>query len=320
MEKNIEPDIADLPEKSNMSSSKNLAMMKIKMNGEIENFLNLKNYTPATAAGYRYHLLRMFTWLEGKKIEIADLSPTALNSYLSKQGWKSNNTKRQAGNAAKSFLRWRYGAMHPALALKLPKDNAGPGRALSEGEVARLLAVFNTSTPLGWRDLAILAIMLESGLRASEVCRLELEHLDLDARRFFALVKGNHWREGIFSALTADYLATWLIARKEIAYKDCPYVFVSVNGLTKGRQLTPGGLRANFRRYGRRAGLAALSPHDLRRTMATLMIKAGAPTRLVQELGGWSDVRMVERYTRTLEPQQIDRYSPLLKMHTLTGF
>jgi integrase len=82
--------------------------------------------------------------------------------------------------------------------------------------------------------------------------------------------------------------------------------------------MTPGGLRANFRKYGIRSEIGALSPHDLRRTMATLLVDAGAPTRLVQELGAWSDVRMVERYTRNLKADQIEKYSPLVRSMKLS--
>lgn len=76
--------------------------------------------------------------------------------------------------------------------------------------------------------------------------------------------------------------------------------------------MTPGGLRAIFRKFGWRVNsILKLSPHDLRRTMAMLLTKNGAPSRLVQELGAWDDIRMVERYTRNLEPDQIDQYTPL---------
>jgi site-specific recombinase XerD len=299
----------DLPE-TNMSRERILAIIKSMLN-DVDRFLNETDYSPATAVSYGYHLKRLADWLDAVCIPPEHLNASLLRTYLGSHGWR-NNCQRLAGNAAKSFLKWRYGATHAALSLKLPKDDSAPGRALDQVEVDRLLAVFDTTKAVGWRDLAMLALMVESGIREAEVCRLELDYLDLRKMRFDVLAKGRDWREGVFSPITAQYLDIWLNARKEFAYPPkCPYVFVSVNGKTKGRRMTPGGLRANFRKMGVRAELGKFSPHVMRRTMATLLILNGAPTRLVQELGGWSDIQMVERYTRTINPQQIEQYSPL---------
>lgn len=82
-------------------------------------------------------------------------------------------------------------------------------------------------------------------------------------------------------------------------------------GKTPGQKMTRHGLRKLFSYWGKAADVGRLSPHDLRRTMATLLTEAGAPSRLVQELGGWSDIRMVERYTRAIQPSQIEKYSPI---------
>jgi len=292
-----------------MSQDPIVGIMDLMLN-DVDHFLTETDYSPATAVSYGYHLKRLADWLDAVCIPLEHLNASLLRTYLGSHGW-GNNCQRLAGNAAKSFCRWRYGATHPCLTLKLPKDDSAPGRALEQEELDRLLAVFDTTTPAGWRDLAMLALMVESGIREAEVCRLELDYLNLQGMRFFVLAKGRKWREGTFSPITAQYLDIWLNARKEFAYPKYPFVFVSINGKTQGRKMTPGGLRANFRTMGIRAEIGKFSPHVMRRTMATLLIQNGAPTRLVQELGGWSDIQMVERYTRTLRPQQIEQYSPL---------
>lgn len=284
------------------------------MLADVDRFIAVSAYTKATEDAYRYHLARLAKWLVACRLDPAVLPAALLSSYLKSQQW-SNNTIRAAGNAARSFFKWRYGSLHPALELKLPHDDAGPGRSLEAAQVEQLLAVFDSSSPAGWRNLAMLGLMVETGIREAEICRLEMRHLDLRRRHFDVLAKRERWREGIFSSLTAQYLDVWLNVRPTIAVRGCPYVFVSVNGKTKGRALTPGGLRANFRKYGLRSEIGALSPHDLRRTMATLLTESGAPSRLVQELGAWSDIRMVERYTRRLRADQIEQYSPLIKSY-----
>lgn len=285
--------------------------MKIMLT-DVDRFLTEQDYSPATNAAYGYHLMRLAEWLDDVCIPPHKLTAALLRTYLSANGW-ANNTQRQAGNAAKSFLRWRYGATHPCLTVKLPRDDSPPGRTLEQVEVDRLMAIFDTSKPVGWRDLSMIALMVETGLREAEVCRLELDFLNLRARHLDVIAKRRKWREGVFSTITAQYLDIWLNARKEIAHKDNPYVFVGIGGKTPGQKMTPGGLRANFRRMGMRADIGKISPHVMRRTMATLLIESGAPTRLVQVLGAWEDIQMVVRYTRKLKPQQIERYSPLVK-------
>lgn len=279
---------------------------------DIQRFLDGSNYTDATITSYRYALQRLSGWLDDRGLRIDNFDVSLFNSFLREHKW-SNNMRRLYGNAIKSFLRWRYGPTQPALALKLPRDNARPGRSLDIAQVENLITSFDTSTAQGWRNLAMLSLMIESGLRASEICNLEIRYLDLVKFQFTVIAKRQKWRKGIFSQNTALYLDMWLSARKKVAAPDCSYVFVGILGSTPGHKMTPAGLRANFRKYGIRSEVGTLSPHDLRRTMATLLIEAGAPTRLVQELGAWDDIRMVERYTQNLKTQDIEKYSPVVR-------
>jgi integrase/recombinase XerD len=280
----------------------------------IDKYLTAKEYelTDSTRYSYGYALKKFSDWMESSRMDVQDVNPQTVAEFLRSHGW-ANNTKRLFGNAIKSFMFWYRGQSSPLISLKLPRDNAAPGRYLEPAQADRLLSHFDTTTPRGWRDLAMVALMLESGLRESEVCRLDLKYLDVGKNRFYVLQKGQTWREGIFSEQTARFLDMWLTARQTIAVAGCTTVFVGIGGNTPGRKMTPGGLRKLFRRYGKAAGIGLLSPHDLRRSMATLLTENGAPTRTVQILGGWSDIRMVERYTRKLKPEDIERWSPVCR-------
>ena len=85
-----------------------------------------------------------------------------------------------------------------------------------------------------------------------------------------------------------------------------PQIFL---GLHTGKRLTGSGLRKMFQRLATRAGLPALSPHDLRRTFCCLMLQGKASTRLVQIAGRWKDIAMVERYSQALRPEDIEPFS-----------
>jgi integrase len=83
--------------------------------------------------------------------------------------------------------------------------------------------------------------------------------------------------------------------------------------------MTRDGIRANFYRIGVQAGIGPLQPHSLRRTFATLSLKAGAPSRLVQVAGGWASLSMVEKYSRALKPADFDGFFPVDRLMGITG-
>lgn len=278
---------------------------------DIERFLDQNRYSEQTKAQYSYNLRRFNDWLIVRRLTFDQVTTGLLSKYLHSKNW-GDNTQRAAGNAIKSFLRWKYGPDHPALSYKLPKDTAAPGRTLDQNQLEKLLSSFDTTTPIGWRNLAMISLMVETGLRASEVCGLLLRYLDIKKHHLWSWAKGGHWREAIYSDLTAAWLEMWLSARKEVAKPKVPYVFVSIGGTRPGTVLTPSGLQVIFRKIGLRTIETRLTPHDLRRSMATLLTEQGAPTRLVQKLGDWKSIQMVVRYTRKLKPVHINTYSPVM--------
>ena len=142
------------------------------------------------------------------------------------------------------------------------------------------------------------------------MCNLDLRYLDLQERRLSVVVKGGQWQAGVFSEWTGRYLAAWLDVRAGL--RTCGYsFFVSIRGKTPGHQLTRGGMNKVVGEWADRAGLAALSPHDLLRSFASVSTKAGAPTRLLQVAGRWADIEMVERYTQDLDAEDFSPYFPV---------
>ena len=133
------------------------------------------------------------------------MQPIHFRSFLKTRNWESS-TRYHCWNAAKSFLRWRYGEKHPALILRIKRDDPGPQRTLTADEVRKLVSSIDTTTRAGKRDLPLVLLMLDSGLRASEICSLELKNLDLDNKRLNVRGKGGKWREAVFSDLTRAFL------------------------------------------------------------------------------------------------------------------
>ena len=199
---------------------------------------------------------------------------------------------------------------HPLSRTTLPREQVSPGRSLTRAQLNILLSQFDLETPKGIRDFAIVAVMVDTGIRSKEVGDILLPHLKMDDRQFMVKVKGARWQTKLFTEKTKEVLENWLEIRSDYARKDVLTLFVSLGGNTPGQPLTRFGIASIFRYLSQDLPFI-ISPHDLRRTFATLMIEAGAPTRVVQKLGGWENLREIERYTSNLDISKLDRYAPM---------
>lgn len=272
----------------------------------IEAFLNEHAWSPETRERYKRAVSQFIA-------EIGDTSSvtaSSFRSWLINHPW-GDNMRWLVYNAVRNYLVWRYGNGHPALKLKIKRGASPPQRALNQTQVLQLLSSFNTMTEHGIRDLAIATLLLDSGLRCSEVCRLELRRVDLEARCFAVVIKGGNWGEGVFSATTARFIADWIGVRGKIVKPETKTLFCSIGGLTRGKPLTRYGLGCIIHKWGRRAGLGLLSPHDFRRTFAVLSTRLGAPSRVLQVAGRWSSLTMVERYTSSISAHDFEPYFPV---------
>jgi len=273
------------------------------MEGKIEELLDAKRTT--WSASYRLtnqgHLLRYFQWLAEKKIEPAAITERQLESYLSGQRW-APSTRHGVLCAIKAFYRFTLGEqLSPAEGLKVRRPRPRPQRTLSATELELVMAAFDTSTDKGTRDLAIMTLLLDTGLRSAELCRLRMEDLSIRSRKLRVVVKGGDWSHRVFGQYAASCIESWLAVRSRFAWPDVQQVFVGIGGRTRGHKMTTTGLRAEFYKLSERAGIESFSPHALRRSFATQALRNGAPTRMVQIAGDWKDLEMVERYTQVLE-------------------
>ena len=271
---------------------------------DVTRFFASHPYADDTKASYS----RVFEVAYG--LPVNDWQAVDLIEFLNRPGW-GNAQKRLALFALRKYIRWRWGDDHPALEAKLKAVRSKQQRVLSKGQALELLASFDTSMPAGARDLALCAVALDTGLRCSELCRLLLADIDLHQRTLQVIVKGGQWGMGIFSEQTALYINHWLGFRSPA--DGVGNLFVSLHRGRFGRPLTRGGLQQVVEGWGERIGVR-LSPHDLRRSFATLATIYGAPSRVVQEAGRWSSIGMVERYTKSLDASAISPYLPVSRL------
>jgi site-specific recombinase XerD len=295
----------------------------------LEDFLTAglqAGWSDSTERTYRWHLKRLESWLVERKIEKTDdLTKSVLRTWGGGLHVKwGPATVRQAVMAARAFLRWCHseGLLASQLAndLKTPKVPKRIQRTLYSDEVLALLngcelvGVQGLGEPVRkvvvTRNQAIVSLLYDSMLRAAELCSLRMRDLNLKRRQVAVITKGGDEEYARFSERTSQRLIAWLNMRQ--AAEGVNTIFVGVTGNTPGYPLTPRGLRIIVKRIGERAGVDGVSPHAFRRGGAVQASRLGASTRVIQDLGRWDSLHMVELYTRGLEADDLfDRFSPV---------
>jgi len=262
---------------------------------EIEDFLSSAHpYAETSKRTYRDVIPRILDQVP----ELPSLSAAELLRLLSKSGWQ-NARQCLALAAIKKYLTWAYGHQHPALTAKLKRIIGKPQRSLDPQVALKLLASFDPYTAKGARDLALCSLDLDTGLRESELCRLQLSDTDLEHRTLQVIVKGGQWEAAIFGENTAAHIERWLHYRRIADGQGFLFTHVKT-----GRGLTPEGLYMIVKEWGRRIDIK-LSPHDLRRSMAVIGVLNGTSERGLMEMGRWKSSEMIKRYTRNLRLEQM---------------
>jgi site-specific recombinase XerD len=280
----------------------------IKLRGE--------NYSPATIEKYGWHLERWVTWLSRRGItRPGQLTRLLLREWAAelyelpqmrrpKEKW-GPATIRLAVMTVRGVLGFLAdeGQMGTNLveALKAPAVKKRVQRTLTSEEVGLLLAACDDSRA-GQRNATLVSLLVDSGLRASEVARLRWTDLNIGVRlpgvtlNFLVVVgKGGDEQIAYFGQATVERLQRWQTIRRA-----APEVDEVFSSLTRGEPMTRYGIRRALSLLGKKAGVSGVTPHSLRRAFACIADEAGASTRDVQAWGRWSDITMVERYTQAL--------------------
>lgn len=181
----------------------------------------------------------------------------------------------------------------PKLARKLP-------RVLSYEEVERLLAAPPEDTARGIRDGAMIHLMYASGLRVSELCALKLGELDRKLGTVSPLGKGGKRRVVPVGQIALERIEAYLELVRPHAKGNAtdPHLFLS----PRGKRFTRQGLWKLLKAYARGVGITTpISPHKLRHSFATHLLRGGADLRAVQAMLGHADLGTTEIYTRVAQ-------------------
>jgi integrase/recombinase XerC len=257
--------------------------------------LSERNYSTLTAKSY---LIDINQFHEEINKELLSIQKEDIYNFLYRlnQRGLSKRTQARKFSAIKSF--YKYLLVHdyikndPCTNFKLPKYIKKLPEYLYPKQVKEILEILIGETPfLKIRNKLIIFLILDSGLRVSELCNLKLKDIDLTERTLYVIGKGNKERAAFFTNLTKRILEDYLILRQE-TLTTSEYLFISY----QNKNISHRGVQKVFELYGEKLNLH-LHPHLLRHTFATIMLDQGGDLQLVQELLGHTNLSTTQIYT-----------------------
>ena len=201
-------------------------------------------------------------------------------------------TVSQRFRSLQQFFKWLATANDeesPMAGLTPPSVRVVPPPVLSPEELSKLFATAAGTSHDDRRDLAILSLLADTGIRRSEIAGIQLK--DLDMAEQVVIVTGKTGTRGVpFGLETANRLDRYLRIRRKHPQADLPWLWLGRRG-----RLTVYGIEGVVKDRGKQAGLD-IHPHLFRHTFAHLWLDSGGNEGDLQRLAGWSSGQMLQRY------------------------
>jgi len=271
--------------------------------------LETKGRSPATVLAYRSDLEQLIDYLlKRQRVLPEQVRPDDLDSFrdtLLADKYTPKSVSRKL-NAVKTFFRWMIAeniitsdvsasVAHPKIENTLPKF-------LSQMEYRALRDVVRNDV----RMAAIIELILQTGLRISEVASLKTANVGTDSMKIEAYATQPE-RNVPLNRPSADVLALYMKIRPKV---DSPFVFISKNG----KPLAVRNIRASVARYIQRAELPNYSVNDLRTTFIVENLKAGVDIVLLSQVSGHKRLSTTERYLELAQMTEPGKKQTLIEL------
>ena len=283
------------------------------MRDRLEDFLHYmtveRGVSTNTIAAYRNDLEQLTEYLETRRpggfrpYSWADVSDQRVSDYvlhLHELGYSESTRARKIASMKSLFA---FLVMEQVLESN-PTSNLGSpkiGRSLPEpltfDEIERLLSIpASLDTPESLRDLAMLDLLYATGMRVSELTALDLEDVDFSDGSVLCQGKGGKERLVPVHPEAVDLLSLYIQEARPLLAGEGEPSALFLN--KRGNRLTRQGFWLILKKYTEEAGLEGrVTPHTLRHSFATHLLRGGAPLRHVQELLGHASITTTQIYT-----------------------
>lgn len=261
-----------------------------------------RSYSENTLEAYLHDLDWLLRYLHKADVQPLDVKLDDLQQFAATLHEHGIGAKSQARilSGVRSFYRFLvldgYLEVDPTELLESPHLPKHLPEYLTTEEVDALEASIDLSTKEGHRNRAIIEVLFSCGLRVSELTNLKLSDLFLEDKFIRVLGKGNKERLVPISDRAIQELEYWFDDRRQMTIKPGEEDYVFLN--RRGQHLTRTMILIMIKKQAEAAGIKKnISPHTLRHSFATALLKGGADLRVIQALLGHSDIGTTEIYT-----------------------
>lgn len=267
----------------------------------IEEFIDYlrfeKKYSENTISSYKRDLNKINSYLKKDFIKLTKADIQKYIQNLSKN--ESSNTISRTISSLKSFYKFleinKYTNTNPLTTIISPKTARKLPKVLSEEEVNKLLDI-NLNNDFDYRNKAMLELIYSSGLRVSELINLTVNDIDLKNSLVRIFGKGSKERIVPLNDYATEALNNYILYHRPKLFKQKENNYLFLNN--HGNQMTRQGFFKTLKKIAKEKGIKSeLSPHTLRHSFATHLLKYGADLRSIQELLGHSDISTTQIYT-----------------------
>lgn len=276
-----------------------------------------KNYSPHTIISYQHDLEEFYRFLDGRspKEVTRDLARSFL-AGLAQEGLSKRTMGRRMA-ALRTFFRYLVREGHveknPLSALRNPKMEKKLPMVMEESEVAMLLDSPENDLS-GWRDKAILETLYSTGMRVSEIVRLDIEKVDFISGVCRVFGKGSKERLCPIGDRALRAIRQYLELRgRENIKRAERALFLNHSPNRSFSRLTDRSVRRILDKYIEKTSRKQhVTPHTLRHSFATHLLNRGADLKSVQELLGHENISTTQIYTHVSSQRLKEAY---LKAH-----
>ncbi len=266
-----------------------------------------KGRSPRTLRNYDFYLRRFFVWAKWPAPgEITSERVHKFRVWLNREihgrdhGAPKVTTQNYHLIALRSFLKFLSRRDVQSLSAEKIELAKHPDRQvdfLEEDELLRLLEAPKGSAPVALRDRAILETLFSTGLRVSELANLKIDNVNIKRDEFTVTGKGGKRRIVFLSDRARGAIKAYIDKRMDTS----PFLFVSHDRANKSRQsdgLTSRSIQRIVDGHARHAGITKrVTPHTMRHTFATDLLRGGADIRSVQAMLGHASITTTQIYT-----------------------
>ena len=261
-----------------------------------------RGYSPNTVEAYKHDLEWLLGYLEQEGVDPLSVKLEDLEHFAAMLSDHGISAKSQARilSGVRSFYRYLvldgYLDVDPTELLESPHLPQHLPEYLSTEEVDALENSIDLTSNEGHRNRAIIEVFFSCGLRVSELTNLKLSDLFLTQGFIRVNGKGGKQRLVPISERAIHELELWFDDRRQMNIKPGEEDYVFLN--RRGHHLTRTMILIMVKRQAEVAGIKkTISPHTLRHSFATALLKGGADLRIIQELLGHADLGTTEIYT-----------------------